>query len=260
MERSTTAIHTDYGDATGTPFLRIIVIPFTNANHGGDAIEGKTKMANAARQAVKNAKSNVASKAPAKSVPDTGTTPAVLSEEERKVLADLRKRERDTAIELSKAFQGKVVKVVNGKKRKGETGNVTWSGPNKYGKRIARIEFGEDFDIIDQGYLEVVGDQDAKTRKRIEAANEASKNETFYIAATIGHQSEKAVRMDYPGWFKSLWFSKEMVSKTEATYGEKNTPIFEIPAWKVRKECGSDCYDALRAKQDELAALVDAAG
>lgn len=216
-------------------------------------------MANAARQAVKNAKAN-ASKAQAPKETPKDNTPAVLSEEERKVLADLRKRERDTAIELSKAFQGKVVKVVNGKKRKGETGNVTWSGPNKYGKRIARIEFGEDFDIIDQGYLEVVGDQDAKTRKRIEAANEASKNETFYIAATIGHQSEKAVRMDYPGWFKSLWFSNEMVTKTSAVHGEKNTPIFEIPAWKVRKECGKDAYDMLASKQDELAALVDAAG
>ena len=215
-------------------------------------------MANAARQAAKNVASKAQSKAPAKQEPKDNA-PAVLSDEEKAQLAELRKRERETAMKAMEAFKGKTVKVTDGKKRKGETGNVTYAGVNRYGKKVVRIEFGDEFDFINPSYLEIVGDQDAKAAKRIKEANEASKNETFFIAATIGHQSDKAVRMDYPGWFKSLWFSNEMVTKTNATYGEKNTPVFEIPAWKVRKECGKDAYDMLASKQDELAALVEAA-
>lgn len=208
---------------------------------------------NNARQAVQNAKS--AAKAPAKQ--EQAPANGALSEAEAKQLAELRKRERETAMEAMKAFTGKVVKVTDGKKRVGETGNVTFAGVNRYGKKVARIEFGSEIDFINPNHLEIVGDQDAKTKKRIHEANEASKNETFYIAANIGRETEKAVRMDYPGWFKSLWFSKEMVTKTDATYGEKALPVFEIPAWKVRKECGADAYDALAAKQDELSKLVD---
>ena len=207
-----------------------------------------TKVAkNAARNAVRNAVNNVRTRqqAPAE--------PAALSETEREQLAELRKRERATAMESLKGFDGKVVKVIDGKKRVGETGNVLNAGLTKFSRKYVRIEFGSEVDFINNpDHLEIVGEQSAATKKRIKDANEASRSETLLIAAKIGRETEKAVRIDYAGWYASLWMPKSDVTKMDATFGEQALPIFEIAAWRVRKGCGRDAYDALVARQAEL--------
>src|SRR6478609_3883395 len=213
-------------------------------------LKGKRKMA---KNTVAKAQTRAATKGA--TAPQT-PAPVTMSDEQRAQLAELRKVEREASVAASKAFDGKVVKITGGKKRKDQSGNVLWAGPNRFGARILRIEFSDGIDYVDQKHAEIVGDMDKATKSRVEATAKAEREETFYIAASIGVQKDKSVRMDYRGWVKSIWFSHEMICKTGVTDGtEANLMIFEIPAWKVRKECGGDAYDALAAKQAALEAI-----
>lgn len=153
-------------------------------------------------------------------------------------------------------------KVVGGKKNKGETVKVflASSKKNRFGGLTARAETADGEKIwLDQKHLEVVGKMDAKDVKRLDAERDAENNETLYIAANIGIEKDNAVRLDYPGWFKKLWFPKTMITDTGATLADAaKTPIYEIVAWKVKREVGMDSYNVLKDKQADLEKIVNA--
>lgn len=159
-------------------------------------------------------------------------------------------------------LQHKVCKVTGGKKHKGETVSVFLASAkkNRFGALSARAENSEGEKVwIDQKHLEIVGPMDAKDIKRLDDERESENNETLYIAANIGVEKDAAVRVDYPGWFKKLWFPKTMITDTGAVMAdEAKTPIYEIVAWKVKREVGMDSYNMLLAKQPELEAIVNA--
>lgn len=176
------------------------------------------------------------------------------------------------AAETSKVspLTGVVCNVTGGRKHKGKEVGVLWASakPNGYGSLLARVFDLKDKDEeefwIDQKHLEATGEKVAKaTMDAYEKKREAEVGEMFYIAANVGRVSDKAVQLRYRGWYKDVWFPNADVTKTEKylTVGTGDdateTPIFEIAAWRVRKECGGDAYDALKAKQDELSKIVN---
>ena len=162
---------------------------------------------------------------------------------------------------------GSMCKIVSGRKHKGETCGVLWAAtkPNRYGSMLARAYVEDEEFWIDQKHLEKAeGKVPAAVLKAYEEARKADQEEMFYIAANIGRETEKAVRIDYGGWYKDLWFPKADVEKTGKymVSGEGDdateTPIYAIAAWRVRKDAGNDAYEALKAKQAALAKIVNA--
>lgn len=165
---------------------------------------------------------------------------------------------------------GTMCKVVSGRKHKGETVGILWASikPNGYGSMLARAYHGkhsaENEFWIDQKHLEKT---DAKVPADVMDAynkqREAEIGEMFYIAAHVGRETDKAVSLRYSGWYKDVWFPKADIEKTDKYLvvgsgdDATETPIYEIAAWRVRKECGNDSYNALKGKQAELAKIVN---
>lgn len=157
---------------------------------------------------------------------------------------------------------GKLVKVTGGKKHVGETLKCFYVSKGGFRKPSALCEgaeilkAGEMPIFMNPDYLEVVGDMTAADIKRHKDMQEAQRNETLYIAARAVTETEKSIQLAYPTWAKNLWFARpSMISIAgETPDGGK---IFEIAAWKVRKECGMDAYNALVAKQDDLEKIVN---
>jgi hypothetical protein len=88
----------------------------------------------------------------------------------------------------------------------------------------------------------------------IEAQRDTSSDETILVPASVGLERDKAVLINYSGWFGGMFVPKTMIAKVGEM--EDGRGIFEIPAWKVRKEKGADALAALQAKQAELTKLA----
>lgn len=201
------------------------------------------KNVNTAVAAAKNASKAPAKEAPAKA-PET-------------TAADARKVAKATA----EFLVGKLVKVNGGRKFKDQKAIVGWGGVNKFGSAIVRAAVdGEDaIQFFDAKHLEVLADADKKSAAAVIKRITDERDATLYIAATVYQERDKAIQLGYAGWFKRIWFTKEMVSDTGATLNdEAKTQIFEIPVWKVKSEVGGDAVEMLRSKQAELEALVNA--
>lgn len=167
-------------------------------------------------------------------------------------------------------FTGMICNVTGGRKHKGKEVGVLWASikPNGYGTLLARVydtkdAEGEEF-WLDQKHLEKTDVKvPAPVMAEYEKQREAEVGEMFYIAANVGRVTDKAVSLRYGGWYKDVWFPKADIEKTDKYLvtgsgdDATETPIFEIAAWRVRKECGNDSYNALKGKQAELAAIVN---
>lgn len=232
---------------------------------------GNTKMANVAKSAVKQAVNNAQKAANKMDELTKGMSPeqvaalqAILAAPKTETAAAPAKAKAKPADPEAKftELHHMVCKVIGGKKHKGETVKVflASSRKNRFGGLAARAENSEGEKVwIDQKHLEIVGPMDAADIKRLDDEREGENNETLYIAANIGVEKDAAVRVDYPGWFKKLWFPKTMITDTGFTMADDaKTPIYEIVAWKVKREVGMDSYMMLKAKQAELEAIVDA--
>lgn len=135
--------------------------------------------------------------------------------------------------------------------------DCTWVGANKFLGQSARITFSDgSTGFIDPKFLKAGKPFSDAEKAKAMAEREAETSDTLYIAATISRENDKAVLMEYQGWYAAKWFPKTMVTKTGAMDGD--IPIWEIPVWKVRKDIGNDAVAALMAKQDHLTELVNA--
>lgn len=210
--------------------------------------EGKTKMANS-----KNAAKSAVNAAKAKADATKADAP---KQEGEQTYAEKRK----AVVATAQALVGKQVKVIGGRKHKDCKAIIGWGGANKYLAPIvrAKVEGVAEIQFFDAKHLEVLGDAPAKDAKAVADQIKSEADATLYIAATVTQESDKAVCIAYPGWFKRIWFTKEMVTNTGATMNDDaKTAIYEIPEWKVRSEVGQDSVDALKAKQTALEAIVN---
>ncbi len=196
-------------------------------------------MANSVKNAKAQASKNVASKAPADKAPA-----------------------EDARID----FTGMVCTVIGGRKHKGKTVGILYASqrPNARGDLIALAfdttdETRETF-WVNQKQIEATDQKvDASIMDAYKKQREADVAETFYIPAYAARVTEKAVSLRYPGWYKDIWFPKSDITTTEAVINagtDDEKRIYEVAAWRVRKEAGADSYAALKAKQAEFAKLV----
>lgn len=178
--------------------------------------------------------------------------------------------ETTPVVDDAQRFKGKLCKVIGGKKLTGETLKVfAVTKGNAYRKPLALCEgtdklTAEDMPVfMKPEYLEIVGDMTAADIKRLDERQTAQSEETLYVAGTATRDTDKAVELKVPGWFKRVYFTKSagdkagMISNTGFTDTE-GMDIFEVAAWKVRKEVGMDSYTVLKAKQTAFAAIVEA--
>lgn len=135
--------------------------------------------------------------------------------------------------------------------------DCVWVGANRYLGQSARIAFSDGSEgFIDPKFLKKGKPFTDAEKAKAMAERQAEADDTVYIAATVTRENDNAVLIEYQGWFSGKWFPKKLVTKTGATDGE--LPIWEIPAWKVRKDIGNDALDHLRSKQDRWTAMVNA--
>lgn len=217
-----------------------------------------------AKSAIAAAKAN---KAPAPATDMTSQLAALLAKMSPEQIAELlgnkapAKQEKAADADFS-GLIGKLVEVTDGRKHVGKTFKCFYVTKGGFRKPSALCEGDELLTdgatptFINPSYLKVIGDMDAKDIKRLKDMQEAQKSETLYIAATAVSETDKSIQLRYPTWAKNLWFSRpSMISIAgDAPDGSK---IFEIAAWKVKKECGMDAYNALLAKQADLEKIVN---
>jgi hypothetical protein len=145
----------------------------------------------------------------------------------------------------------------------GMTVECHWVGRNKFRQDTARI-MGKDgkpimIDGKDKGWIDpkfLKGGKELPDARKaaIEASRETESDETILVPASVGREQDKSVLLNYSGWFSGAWLPKSMVEKMGET--EQGLGVFSIPAWKVRKDKGSDALEALRAKQDAIKASI----
>lgn len=222
-------------------------------------------MANNARNIARNAVNTAINKA---------GKPGRILETAKPTLPDLSGMTPEERAEHGQALIGLLCKVTGGRKHKDEVIGVYYVSkrPNRYGAVNAMAELDGETVFVDTKYLEPTGDKmDAKLLKRLQAEREDNANATIYVACNVdvftekdkktGADIVKTLRFRHPGWFAPIYFKPEMVTTTNAvTNDDKKLPIYEVPAWMIRRKAGGDAYEALLAKQDAYAALVDAAG
>lgn len=144
------------------------------------------------------------------------------------------------------------------KYEKGTECECIWVGKNRYGRDVARIVIDGEPSFIDPRHLKA-GSKLPKTRiAEIEAEREAEAENTIIVLGTVGPVKEKSLLIQYPGWYKGGWFAKSHTTKLGDL--EDGRAFFEIPAWKVRKDHGSDALDALEGKQAEFRKLAKSEG
>jgi hypothetical protein len=206
-------------------------------------------MANIAKNAVAKAqaKAKAAPKAPAKAAPEKPAPKAA--------------PEASTVDKMS--FVGKTCKIMKGK-HKDKTCDVFFVSKRK---DVARCILDGEQGWINTNYLEIAGDMDAKAFGALKAQQDAEAQETLYISAQAVSQTDNGVSLKIPGWFKRFFFATAnedrdgMIFTTNATDPENNgLDIFEVVAWKIKREAGMDTYDKLKADQARLEKLVEAAG
>lgn len=145
---------------------------------------------------------------------------------------------------------------------------VIWVGASRRLGQLARVIHDGETKWIDPKYLKRGKALPASKKSLYEAEREEEVNATVLIPATVAIERDNSVLLNYSGWFKGMWFSKDMVEKTGATTTDatttdaitgKEVEIFEIPQWKVKAERGQDSLDYLLKKQAEFAKIVAAA-
>jgi hypothetical protein len=197
-------------------------------------------MANATKQALRNSKSTAA-KAPAKEAAKGKEAP------------------KTETLEL----KGSIATVVKGKKNVGETVKVFMTAKGRFNKPIARAEL-EDGTIawFQQDHLERVVAMEDADMKRLTEKQAAENDEVLYVPCNVvaTNDAGTACRISYSGWIAEVWVPMSMIAKTGAHDDDAaKTPLYELPAWKVRKAGGADSYDKLKGLQAKYEKLVNAA-
>lgn len=139
----------------------------------------------------------------------------------------------------------------------GITVKCVWAGLNKFKQDTARIVLkdGSD-DWINPKFLKAVKPMDAAEVARIKAEREVESSEMVLVPGAIPANGErdKSILLNYTGWYSGAWFPRSMITKVGET--KDGLGVFEVPAWKVRKDKGPDSLTALRAKQDAIRASI----
>jgi hypothetical protein len=136
--------------------------------------------------------------------------------------------------------------------------------PNNKKSPVLRIETSSgELGFAKPAQLAVIGDMPKADFTRLSAMQSAQSEETLYIAATCTNETDKSIVLQYSGWARKLVFWKPNAERSGTiTVTGFSTPdgtnIFEVAAWQVRKMTGMDGYNALKAKQPALSAIVDA--
>lgn len=175
--------------------------------------------------------------------------------------------DRRTSADVQKDFPGVALHLctITGG-RKFEIGTIVechWVGRNKFRQDTARIfdkggkpimVDGKDKGWIDPKFLKGGKELPAERQAAIEALRGTESDETILIPASVGQERDKSVLLNYTGWFAGAWFPKTMVTKVGET--KEGLGIFEVPAWKVRKDKGGDSLEMLKTKQEAIAASI----
>jgi len=168
-------------------------------------------------------------------------------------------------------FIGKLVKVIGGRKNVGDTFKAyhatkgsQFRKPSVLAEGAETLVAGMTPVFLNPAYLEIVSDLTDADNKRLTAMHKAQADETLYVVAFVknGGDTENALKLSNKGWARDLWFTKAkgdkegMISVTgeETPDGEK---IFEVAGWKLRKELDTNTYNAIKAQQPALAAIVE---
>lgn len=227
-------------------------------------------MTNKARNNVRQAATKAQARSASPSAAEIEAYLKAKAEEEAKAKANTATETKPDEVDASKMLH-KLVKVVKGRNHVGDVLKVYHitkgrpaSGSYKGRKPSLLCEGKEKLDIgvtpvfMNPANVEIIGDMDKADIKRLSDMHKQTEEETLYIAARAVSESDKSVCLSYKAWAKNLYFAKpSMISVTGAETSD-GVKIFEIAAWKVRKECGMDAYDALKARQAELEKLVNA--
>lgn len=130
-------------------------------------------------------------------------------------------------------------------------------GVNRFNKEYAMVNVPgmETVQFIDPKFLTIGAKLPAPRIAVLEAEREAASSEVLIIPGIIQQERDKSVLLEYSGWFKGVWFPKTMIEHVgDHTDGIRK--LYEVPAWKVRKDRGGDSASTLAAMQDELTEMV----
>lgn len=176
--------------------------------------------------------------------------------------------DRRNSADVAKEFSGRALHyctVIGGRKfEEGTTVECHWVGRNKFRQDTARIfdksgnpimVDGKDKGWIDPKFLKGGKELPKERVAAIEALRGTESDETILVPASIGVEKDKSVLVNYTGWFSGSWFPKTMITKVGET--AEGLGIYEVPAWKVRKEKGGDAFEMLKTKQAALQEMVD---
>lgn len=130
-------------------------------------------------------------------------------------------------------------------------------GVNRFNKEYAMVNVpGMDtVQFIDPKFLTIGAKLPAPRIAVLEAEREAASSEVLIIPGIIQQERDKSVLLEYSGWFKGVWFPKTMIEHV-GDHEDGIHKLYEVPAWKVRKDRGADSAAILTAMQDKLAAMV----
>jgi hypothetical protein len=151
---------------------------------------------------------------------------------------------------------------INGARKfeNGTAGECLFVGVSKFLQPMAIVALkdGENA-YVQPRFLKKGKPIDAKRKAFLEAEREAASSETVMLPAMVGKETERAVLLQYSGWFKGMWFNKENVEKIGDTATE-GVSVFEVPVWKIRQSMGQDAVDGVKAKQADFAKLINDGG
>jgi hypothetical protein len=181
---------------------------------------------------------------------------AKLSAAERAKKAEaFRQAKAEKTAEARKEYAGLLyhnVTVTGGKRIElGTEGECIWIGVNRrfLSPLASFVTSDGKREWINPDHL-TAGEPLSKARKAVLEAEAKEESEaTVLIDGTVLRQGDKGVTIRHSGFFKDMSFALTMVEKV----GEmpNGTPIFEVPAWKVRQEVGQIAVDALNGKREE---------
>ena len=140
---------------------------------------------------------------------------------------------------------------------------------NRFGQDQARIMIDGETGYINPKFLKKGKPLPAARTAQIEAEREAANTPIMVYGRVVketpgGEGKSGAVLLDYSGWFKPIWFSKEQVavvhkfSTTDEDDEHFGKVIVEVPSWKVKASVGQDGLSMLESKQDGFLKLIPA--